>query len=561
MTSSDNRTVLLARPGDVRQRLQDALAAAGVELVQVADPIDADIDAVIALAPRNVMIVIDADVEDVFERFEALLASDAHRVLIEEAAVVAMRAGWDVARWSRHLAAKLLGHGNVLPEGFEPDDDAPANKTGDSAETVADAVMPADTLQLAPLDEPSPPATAAQAGPAPLDAPSAFTTPPDLPGSTPADEMQAVIDASADALELAPFGDADVSPADVLTAVDIHQAAPDASQWNLYQDFEARSDIPAANLDEDIVSGYAGALAADADQELAPEEAYQRISEDMQAFDTGADGDRWQDFERPAPEAEPVTPATDTEPAEHIAGLHESWSLQDTAETDAETAQQTDNVRMQAIEASIASLSLVDQDTAASGETTASAASQARVSTDGMVLILGGLGGPDPLRQILQQLPAAFPAPLLVQQALDGGHYDRLVRQIARSSQLPVVLAEAGMGIEDSHVYVLPHGVGIQQSGAGEWVFIASPARGFANVLPALPAIASAAVVLSGASEDNVEALLRFHQSGGQVLAQASEGCYDHSLPGLMASRGAKMDQPAGLVTRLNLLWPSMEPK
>lgn len=537
------------------------MVATGVELVQVADPIDVDIDSIIALAPRNVVIAVDADVEDVFDRFDGLLAADAYRVLIEEAAVVAARGGWDMARWSRHLAAKLLGHDNVLPEGFEPDEDAAGDRTGESVVSVSEP----DVLEFASFAESDTAKPEVLVAPvdavADADADLLELAPFTQPAESQAPIVGVVVDADTDTLELAPYGDSDVvAPASILTSDDIGNVLPDASQWSQYQDFEVRSDLPAANLDRDVWAGYADALAADSGQDIAPEEALQRISEDIESFDTGAQGDRWQDFERPVPEQESNEPADAG--ASRLAGRHESWSLEEAVDSNDSTAGDGDAERLQAIEAAISSLSLVDQDDDGSAaQNTVGSLTQAGLSTDGMVLVLGGLGGPDPLRQILQQLPSVFPAPLLVQQSLDGGHYDRLVRQIARNSQLPVELASAGMAIEDSHAYILPQGIGIKQQGIGDWQFVETGGRGFADVLSALPAVASAAVVLSGTSEDNVEPLLRFLQSGGQVLAQAGEGCYDHAVPGLMGTRGAKMDQPVGLVTRLNLLWPSMEPK
>src|SRR5690606_28501649 len=52
----------------------------------------------------------------------ALLSDPAVLVMFDEADVAARRDGWDAARWVRHLAAKLHGHGDVLPPGGESED-------------------------------------------------------------------------------------------------------------------------------------------------------------------------------------------------------------------------------------------------------------------------------------------------------------------------------------------------------------------------------------------------------------------------------------------------------
>jgi chemosensory pili system protein ChpB (putative protein-glutamate methylesterase) len=53
------------------------------------------------------------------DRFAPLLADPSMTVIFEEADVAAQREGWDAARWTRHLAAKLNRHDQVLPPGAE----------------------------------------------------------------------------------------------------------------------------------------------------------------------------------------------------------------------------------------------------------------------------------------------------------------------------------------------------------------------------------------------------------------------------------------------------------
>ena len=62
----------------------------------------------------------------------------------------------------------------------------------------------------------------------------------------------------------------------------------------------------------------------------------------------------------------------------------------------------------------------------------------------GAVLVLAGIGGPDAVRQLLGALPAGFPRPVLVQQRLDGGRYDRLVAQMQRATHAAGEAGRAG---------------------------------------------------------------------------------------------------------------------
>ena len=116
------RVLLLARPGEARQRLEAAIGEAGAALVAVVDPTDGDHAATLALAPAAVLVALEPAIEDSLEHFDALLSDPAVLVMFDEAEVAAQRDGWDAARWVRHLAAKLNGHEDVLPPGAGSDD-------------------------------------------------------------------------------------------------------------------------------------------------------------------------------------------------------------------------------------------------------------------------------------------------------------------------------------------------------------------------------------------------------------------------------------------------------
>lgn len=120
------RTVLLAQPGAARDRLREALQQAGAEVVLVADPSGTDVEAVLAAEPDSILVALDPAIEAQLDRFDAVLGDPGITVIFDEAELAARREGWDAARWSRHLQAKLYGHDDVLPPGkTESDDDYP----------------------------------------------------------------------------------------------------------------------------------------------------------------------------------------------------------------------------------------------------------------------------------------------------------------------------------------------------------------------------------------------------------------------------------------------------
>ncbi len=171
---------LLARPGLARERLREALALAGIELVLEEDPQALAPEALQACAPNAVVVALEPAVEDALERLEDALSSPDFVLVFDEAEVAARREGWEMQRWARHLAAKLHGHRSVLPPGAEeeqellpepgladatlrPQAEAPLSFHLHEAEDAAHAV-PGDSM----FPEPLPAAGTAPAASTPL---------------------------------------------------------------------------------------------------------------------------------------------------------------------------------------------------------------------------------------------------------------------------------------------------------------------------------------------------------------------------------------------------------
>ena len=117
---------LLARAGAARDRLREALVAAGGRIVLEEDPNQLEPAALTLAAPQVVLVALEPAVEDALERLESVLETPELSLLFEEAELAARREGWEAQRWIRHLAAKLQGHDNVLPPGLEHEEAEPA---------------------------------------------------------------------------------------------------------------------------------------------------------------------------------------------------------------------------------------------------------------------------------------------------------------------------------------------------------------------------------------------------------------------------------------------------
>jgi chemosensory pili system protein ChpB (putative protein-glutamate methylesterase) len=113
------RVALLARQGIAREQLRGALISAGAQIALEDDPNALDVGVLAAGRLHAVLVALEPAIEDALTRLDPVLGDPDLIVIYDEADLASSREGWDAQRWARHLAAKLHGHGNVLPPGAE----------------------------------------------------------------------------------------------------------------------------------------------------------------------------------------------------------------------------------------------------------------------------------------------------------------------------------------------------------------------------------------------------------------------------------------------------------
>lgn len=114
------KVALLARAGEAREQLKRAITDLGAELVVEADPNDLPAGALASAGATTVLVSVEPAVEAALDRLDDELLAPALNVMYDEAETTSKLQGWDLARWARHLAAKLVGC-DVLPPGAEPE--------------------------------------------------------------------------------------------------------------------------------------------------------------------------------------------------------------------------------------------------------------------------------------------------------------------------------------------------------------------------------------------------------------------------------------------------------
>lgn len=310
----------------------------------------------------------------------------------------------------------------------------------------------------------------------------------------------------------------DLEPGLPVTPAELHADAP--LDFHVREAFDAAPEVPADGL-YPAREGYS--------EPLSLEEALAAI----QAAESST---------VPPAAAPPAVPAA--APAAEV-GHHSSWSLVETDDAPAVAAPVSNAVEdaqdQPAADILTGGLSLVELEPELPPSDAA----------PGAVLVLAGIGGPDALRRLLASLPAGLAAPVLVYMRLDGGRYGNLVKQMARVSALPVLLAESDQPVVAGNAYILPDdvGVGVQNRG----LYFTADVEGVQ--VSALPAAHSAVVMLSGADARLVDDALSLAVAGGWVAGQTGEGCYDPIAASAVVAAGMAAGDPPQLAAAIAERW------
>ncbi|MGH8038478.1 MAG: chemotaxis protein CheB [Stenotrophomonas sp.] len=304
-----------------------------------------------------------------------------------------------------------------------------------------------------------------------------------------------------------------------VTPAELHADAP--LEFHVREAFDAASDVPADGLYQPP-EGYS--------EPMSLEEALAAMQVPAAAPQINV------------PPPVPTAPAIPAVPAAPL-GDHSSWSLvdEDTAVVAAVPPPPPPSAPAVPSDFDIERLSLVELEPEGIPSDAA----------PGAVLVMAGIGGPDALRRLLAALPAGLAVPILVYMRLDGGRYGNLVKQMARVSALPVLLAESDQPVAAGTVYILPDDVGVAVHNRG--LHFTADAQGIR--VDALPAAHSGVVMLSGGDAALVDEVLGLAVAGAWVAGQTGDGCYDPLAASAVIAAGMAAGDPPQLAAAIAERW------
>lgn len=172
------------------------------------------------------------------------------------------------------------------------------------------------------------------------------------------------------------------------------------------------------------------------------------------------------------------------------------------------------------------------------------------VAGDGLLVIGVSTGGPRTLEDILPQLTAEFPWPVLVVQHMPAAFTKSFADRLDSLCQLQVVEASAPMTIEAGTIYVAKGGadmVVVQRSGkptvipkpeSKEYLWHPSVELMGRSVLEHYDPARVVAVMLTGMGNDGAEAFTEIRKRGGRTIAESEETAVVFGMPAELIERG-----------------------
>ena len=516
------RVALLARAGKAREQLHKALIEGGASIVAEGDPAELDPATVAAATPTCYLVSLEPAAEAALERFDELLAAPDVEVMFDDAEVTSKLDGWDLNRWARHIASKLLG-AEFFPA-------APLDSTLMGSEVVLAPGAPPTPAQLmdgARLEDYT--VETSQLA-------SSVPTSPSLTGETGNDQGFTLdtdfsLDFDLSALEL---GEAAAAPAaESNQPSDLEFGDLNLGESISFSSFQDEAVESFTSIDDDVAELAAQLDAFDrSDQRQAASSQYgalddaSGITETIDAVDV---------LEPPAISAPTAPRSLPTEAA--VPSNKSGFDFSNLALAPMDGLAE---VEVAESEAHIFDAELPIQDAA---------------GLEGVVVILAGLGGPDAVRQLLSSLPEALAVPVLLYQHLEVGKHERLVEQLAKISRLPVLLAQEGGSPEAGKVTLLPAGMTAITRGHA-LVFVSGS---LTQMINALTPASSVIVVLSGAEAQLVPDIIAVKAAGGLVLAQDPDVCFDAAAAEAMRQQGAAVFPALGLARQIAARWLVLE--
>jgi two-component system chemotaxis response regulator CheB len=163
-----------------------------------------------------------------------------------------------------------------------------------------------------------------------------------------------------------------------------------------------------------------------------------------------------------------------------------------------------------------------------------------------LVVIGSSTGGPQALQEVIRNLPANFPVPVVVAQHMPPQFTLALAKRLNDLSAVRVVEAEDGVQLTAGTVYIGPGGKHLRLTSTHIKV---ETEKGESLYKPSVDVLTESAfmvfgkqvlgVMLTGMGNDGAREFIRLHKAGGYTLVQNQATCVVYGMPRAVADAGA----------------------
>jgi two-component system chemotaxis response regulator CheB len=164
-----------------------------------------------------------------------------------------------------------------------------------------------------------------------------------------------------------------------------------------------------------------------------------------------------------------------------------------------------------------------------------------------IVVIGASTGGPVALKELLENLPLDFPAPIAIVQHISEGFCPEFARWLGESSGFAVQLAQQAQWLMPGRAYIAPDGCFLELGPGPSAILKFEDANG--GLRPSVARLFQSAcrhfgssvagVLLTGMGRDGAAELLDIKMAGGLTFAQDEESAVVYGMPGEAVKLGA----------------------
>ena len=167
-----------------------------------------------------------------------------------------------------------------------------------------------------------------------------------------------------------------------------------------------------------------------------------------------------------------------------------------------------------------------------------------------VVVIGASAGGPSALSQLLGELPADFPLPVVIAQHIPQEFVNGLARWLDKNTALSVEIAKDGVTLQPGVVHLSPGAAHVKVERQGDLLALRLVSeRGGQRYQPSIDVLFGSVaevcgkqaigVLLTGMGEDGADGLLRMRQMGARTLAQDKSSSTVFGMPAAAIERQA----------------------